>query len=206
MTGDRKTHWDCVYREKPEASLTWHQDRPAVSLALIDNAGLTPSSSVIDVGGGTSRLAASLLAIGMCDVTVLDVSGVALDNARDQLGGAGKSVKWIATDITAWSPDRQYDLWHDRAVFHFLVDPDERRAYVANLKKGLRIGGHAIIATFAPDGPEKCSGLPVVRYSPTDLGAVLGDDFELITHRNEMHQTPMGRTQSFQFSLFRRIS
>jgi trans-aconitate methyltransferase len=204
MTVELKAHWDNVYREKAEASLTWHQDRPTTSLDLIDVAGLTPAASVIDIGGGTSRLAAALLADGFTDVTVLDVSGVALDKARSQLGHAGKSVTWIATDITAWRPDRTYDLWHDRAVFHFLVSPDEQKLYLDNLKRALHVGGHAIIATFAPDGPEKCSGLPVVRYSPAALGAVMGSGFELIAHQDEMHQTPPGRLQAFQFSLFRR--
>jgi len=206
MTVDLKTHWDSVYREKPEDSLTWHQDCPSTSLELINMIGLTPASSAIDVGGGTSRLAASLLADGLRDVTVLDISGVALENARLQLGDTGNTVTWIQTDITGWVPDRQYDLWHDRAVFHFLVDARDRVTYLASLRKGLRIGGYAIITTFAPDGPEKCSGLPVVRYSPTGLGTVLGDGFELVAHRDEMHQTPAGRTQAFQFSLFRRTA
>ena len=205
MTADRKTHWDIVYGEKSEAQLSWHQDDPAVSLDLIGLAGVTAESSVIDIGGGTSRLAGALLEKGLRDVTVLDLSQVALDAARDRLGPAGDSVTWIAADITQWTPDRQYDLWHDRAVFHFLVDAAERAAYLERLAQGVAIGGHAIIATFAPDGPETCSGLPVARYSPDDLAALLQDRFDLLAHRHHLHQTPWGKGQPFQFSLFRRF-
>lgn len=205
MTVDRKTHWDTVYREKSAAQLSWHQDDPKASLELIEMAGIGADSSVIDIGGGTSRLASALLAMGLHDVTVLDVSQAALDLTRDSLGQAGETVTWISADITAWSPDRHYDLWHDRAVFHFLVEKSGRAAYLESLQKGLSIGGHAIIATFAPDGPEKCSGLPVARYSPDDIADLLGGNFELVAHRHHMHQTPWGKSQSFQFSLFRRL-
>lgn len=204
MTIDRKAHWDNVYGEKSEAQLSWHQDDPGVSLELIAMTGLTSVSSVIDIGGGTSRLASALLAMGLNDVTVLDLSQVALDAARDRLGQAGETVTWISADITSWVPDRPYDLWHDRAVFHFLVDRSERAAYLKNLERGVGIGGHAIIATFAPDGPETCSGLPVARYSPGDLAELLEENFELVAERHPLHHTPSGKSQSFQFSLFRR--
>ena len=205
MTVDRKAHWDTVYGEKSEAQLSWHQEDPRVSLELIEMAGATANSSVIDVGGGTSRLADALLAMGLSDITVLDLSQVALDVARDRLGRAGETVKWISTDITTWDADRKYDLWHDRAVFHFLVEAAERAAYLDRLARGVGIGGHAIIATFAPDGPETCSGLPVARYSPGDLAELLGDSFEPVAHRHHLHQTPWGKSQSFQFGLFRRF-
>ncbi|GAB4511050.1 MAG: class I SAM-dependent methyltransferase [Roseibium sp.] len=204
MTTDRKTHWNAVYGAKTEAELSWHQDEPTASLELIETAGITPASSVIDVGGGTSCLVDSLVARGFRDVTVLDLSQVALDKVRDRLGGAGETVTFIASDITSRVTDRRYDLWHDRAVFHFLVDAPERAAYLDSLARALDIGGHAVIATFAADGPETCSGLPVARYSPEDLAAVLGDRFELVAHRHQLHQTPWGKGQSFQFSLFRR--
>lgn len=204
MTIGRKTHWDTVYGEKSEAQLSWHQDEAKVSIELAEIAGVTEASSVIDIGGGTSRLAGALLAMGLSDVTVLDISQVALDAARDHLGQSGEKVTWISADITSWRPDRFYDLWHDRAVFHFLVDPGERAAYLHTLAKAVNAGGHAIIATFAPDGPERCSGLPVVRYSPADLADLLRENFEPVTHRHHMHQTPWGKGQSFQFSLFRR--
>ena len=136
MTIDRKAHWDTVYGEKSEAQLSWHQDDPCASLELIEMTGLTASSSAIDIGGGTSRLASALIAMGLNDVTVLDLSQVALDAARDRLGQAGETVTWISADITSWVPDRPYDLWHDRAVFHFLVDRSERAAYLKNLEEG----------------------------------------------------------------------
>ena len=204
MTVDRKAHWDSVYGEESEAQLSWHQDDPRVSFEHIEMAGATANSSVIDIGGGTSRLASLLLATGLHDLTVLDLSQVALDVAKDRLGQAGETVKWMSADITTWAPDRHYDLWHDRAVFHFLVDPAGRAAYLKSLVRGVSIGGHAIIATFAPDGPEKCSGLPVARYSPSDLAELLGESFELVAHRHHLHQTPSGKSQSFQFSFFRR--
>ena len=204
MREDRKDRWDKVYAEKPEAQLSWHQDTPSVSLELMELAGLTPETSIIDVGGGTSHLAASLIERGVRDVTVLDLSSVALDASKASLGVMGETVIWIATDITKWEPHRHYDLWHDRAVFHFLVSPDDRDAYLDRLGRSLKSGGHAIIATFALDGPEKCSGLPVVRYSPDSLSQSLGQGYELLAHRFHTHHTPWGSQQSFQFSLFRK--
>lgn len=204
MTDTRKAHWDTVYDQKSEAQLSWHQDEAKLSLELAGLAGITAASSAIDIGGGTSRFAGTLLDLGLRDVTVLDLSQVALDAARQRLGQAGETVTWIAADITDWSPDRRYDFWHDRAVFHFLVDAEDRAAYLNGLSKGVDVGGHAMIATFAPDGPETCSGLPVARYSPESLAEVLGERFALVAHRYHLHQTPWGKPQSFQFSLFRR--
>ncbi|SHF21198.1 Methyltransferase domain-containing protein [Ruegeria intermedia] len=205
MTADRKTHWDTVYGAKSEDQLSWHQDDPEVSLDLIGLAGVTAKSSVIDIGGGTSRLAGALLEKGLRDVTVLDLSPVSLQAARDRLGPAGDAVTWIATDITQWTPDRRYDLWHDRAVFHFLVDPTDRAAYLDTLAQAVVAGGHAIIATFAPDGPETCSGLPVARYESGQISEMLGNGFALVADRRHGHHTPWGAIQSFQYSLFRRL-
>lgn len=202
---DRSDHWESVYRQKAERELSWHQDDPSVSLDLADVARLTADTSVIDIGGGTSRLAAALLGRGLRDVTVLDLSQAALDAARARLGPEGHRVTWIAADVTRWTPGRRFGLWHDRAAFHFLVDPADRAAYIARLGRALAPGGHAIIATFAPDGPEKCSGLPVVRYSPETLAQELGEGFAPVTHRLHDHQTPRGARQSFQFSLFRKL-
>ncbi len=204
MDRDRSAHWDKVYGEKADADLSWHQDSPAVSLDLARLAGLSADWAVIDVGGGTSRLADRMIDLGVRDLTVVDLSRGALEATRRRLGARGAGIGWVAADITTWEPPRQYDLWHDRAVFHFLVEPGDRDAYVERVSRSLRGGGHAIIATFAPDGPETCSGLPVMRYCPESLGAVLGDRFELVAQRYDVHQTPWGRPQSFQFSLFRR--
>jgi len=201
MTQDRTSHWEKVYDEKTETELSWHQADPEISLELCKQAG--PIASVVDVGAGTSQFAERLLQLGIRDVTVLDIAESAVERARQQTGEPGKSIDWVVSDVTTWTPERTFDLWHDRAVFHFLVDRDDRAAYIDRLGRALRPGGHAIIATFAPDGPEKCSGLPVVRYSPESLGAVLGAKFELVTSRRDLHQTPWGSPQSFQFSLFK---
>lgn len=196
-------HWNAVYSEKAESQLSWHQNDPLVSLDLLAQAGLTSATSVIDVGAGTSRVVDVLLAKGLRDLTVLDMSQAALDATRSRLGPDGKSVEWITGDITRWRPTRTYDVWHDRAVFHFMVDPTDRSAYIENLARGLSTGGHAIIATFAPDGPQTCSGLPVARYSPELLAEALGPRFTLINQQFHSHKTPWGNQQSFQYSLFK---
>jgi SAM-dependent methyltransferase len=204
MAEDRKAHWDAVYEHKAEGQLSWHQDEAGVSLDLAKLAGVTAGSSAIDIGGGTSPFAEALVGLGLTDISVLDISQVALEKAHVRLGSAGNAITWIAADITSWTPGRHFDLWHDRAVFHFLVNASDRAAYLDCLAKAAGIGGHAIIATFAPDGPETCSGLPVARYSPEDLASVLGPAFDLVAHRHHLHHTPWNKPQSFQFSLFRR--
>lgn len=204
VTADLKKHWERIYGEKTESQLSWHQDDPAVSLELSELAGVTPGSSVIDIGGGTSRYAPSLVEKGLGDVTVLDVSRAALDAARRRIGEEAEKIQWVAANVTTWEPSRRYDLWHDRAVFHFLIDQKDRAAYIDRLSRCLKPGGHAIMATFALDGPETCSGLPVVRYDPESLGRTLGERFELIASRLHEHRTPWGSPQSFQFSLFRK--
>lgn len=203
--GDRQ-HWDDIYGHKGESQLSWHQDDPAISLDLMRLAGVTAGSSVIDIGGGTSRIVDRLIASGLTDITVLDLSAVALAAARERLAPSGDKVTWIAADITRWQPHRSYDLWHDRAVFHFLVDPQDLASYLACLSGALQPGSHALIATFAPDGPQMCSGLPVQRYSPETLAQTLGAAFDLIAHREQAHLTPWGKPQSFQYSLFRRTA
>jgi len=200
----RQAHWENVYTTRGEREVSWFQERPALSLELIHTAGATPGSSVIDVGGGASRLVDALLAEGFAAVTVLDISGAALVASRRRLGSAGAAVTWIVADITNWEPPRAYDVWHDRAVLHFLTDQADRAAYVMRLMKALRPGGHAIIGTFALDGPERCSGLPVVRYDASSLASLLGPQFELVESRMQDHATPMGGVQRFHFGLFRR--
>jgi SAM-dependent methyltransferase len=200
----RQAHWQNVYSTRGEREVSWFEERPALSLELIRAAGATPRSSVIDVGGGASRLVDSLLADGFDVVTVLDISEAALSAAKRRLGGKAADVTWIVADITTWEPSQVYDLWHDRAVLHFLTDASDRAAYAARLNEALRPGGHAIIGTFALDGPERCSGLPVVRYDAKSLADLLGTDFELVDARTHTHHTPMGSIQRFQFSVFRR--
>jgi ubiquinone/menaquinone biosynthesis C-methylase UbiE len=205
MTGDRRTHWENVYSTKGEADVSWFQETPAISLELLALAGATPGDAVIDIGGGASRLVDSLVDQGFSDVTVLDLSEAALAAARARLGGKGDAVEWIAADATAWAPrEAAYDIWHDRAAFHFLTEPAEQRAYLDRLERGLRKGGRVIMGTFAPDGPEKCSGLPVARHDAATLQALLGAGFTLVDHRRHEHATPWGSLQKFQFSTFRR--
>lgn len=204
MTQDRTAHWERVYREKAEAELSWHQTDPKDSLELSEQAGVSEAWSVIDVGAGTSHFATQLIQRGILDVMVLDISEFAIERARRQMGKLGEKIEWVVADVTTWTPNKTFDLWHDRAVFHFLVDQDDRAAYINRLYRALRPGGHAIIATFAMDGPEKCSGLPVVRYDPKSLGDVLGEKFKLVKSRRHLHQTPWDSPQSFQFSLFQR--
>jgi len=201
----RKTHWDNVYASKGEREVSWFQEKPAPSLAMLEQAGAVPGSDIIDIGGGASRLVDHLLDRGFRNVTVLDLSEAALNVARARLGDRAAQVRWLVADVTSWEPSQTYDIWHDRAALHFLTEQADRAAYVARLGRALRVGGYAIIATFAPDGPEKCSGLPIVRYDAASLGATLGRPFELVATRSDVHATPWGSQQSFQFSLFRRL-
>jgi trans-aconitate methyltransferase len=202
----RQAHWQSVYTSKGEHEVSWFQESPEPSLALIKLAGATRGSAIIDIGGGASRLVDRLVGLDYADVTVLDLSTAALAAAQARLGRDAEKVRWIMADVTAWEPPRIYDIWHDRAAFHFLIEESERRAYVARLMQALQPGGHAIIATFAPDGPERCSGLPVMRYDATSLSETLGSAFVLLNSQSHEHATPWGTRQRFQFSSFRRDS
>jgi SAM-dependent methyltransferase len=202
-TKNRQAHWQNVYASKAENAVSWFQENPAPSLELIADVGATPASAILDIGGGASRLIDHLIDRGFRDLTVLDLSEAALEAAKARLGDRATRVRWLVADATAWEPRETYDIWHDRAAFHFLTDERDRAAYVARLERALRIGGYAIIATFALDGPERCSGLPVVRYDSAALGQILGPAFQLVHSRPHAHATPWGSDQSFQFSLFR---
>jgi SAM-dependent methyltransferase len=204
MQSDRQAHWEDVYTKKGENEVSWFQENPAPSLQLIAQAGATHASAIIDIGGGASRLVDYLVDGGFEDVTVLDLSQGALEAAKGRLGGLAARVHWIVADATIWEPPTAYDIWHDRAAFHFLTEDRDRAAYVGRLERALKVGGHAIIATFALNGPERCSGLPVVRYDPASLGETLGRAFQLVNTRQHTHATPWGSDQSFQFSVFRR--
>ncbi|HEY2248930.1 MAG TPA: class I SAM-dependent methyltransferase [Bradyrhizobium sp.] len=201
---DRQAHWQTVYQTRGEGEVSWSQPSPEPSLGLIEKFARGPSASIVDIGGGASRLVDALHERGYGKIAVLDLSEAALRSARDRLGVEAASVQWVAADVTKWQLPQAFDIWHDRAAFHFLVDPRDRDAYIARLHQGVKSGGHAIIATFALDGPEKCSGLPVQRYDHTALGKALGSDFALVHHQPHHHVTPWGAAQSFQFSVFRR--
>ena len=203
--GKGQAHWDSVYAAKKVEEVSWFQVRPVLSLEFIARTGKEKGSSIIDVGGGASRLVDALLDEGFQRVTVLDISVEALARARERLGDRARLVTWIAGDITRWEPPSRYDVWHDRAVFHFLVSPEERRAYKEALAAALPLGAQAIIGTFALNGPERCSGLPVARYEPDTLAAELGPAFRLVESTHDDHLTPGGKVQRFQFSRFVRV-
>ena len=202
---NRQAHWQQVYKEKGEYQVSWFQDQPAISLELIEAVGAKPSSAIIDIGGGASRLMDALVDRGYGDLSVLDLSESATSIAKARLADRAAQVKWIVADVTQWKPTRAYDLWHDRAAFHFLTRASDRDAYIDRLIKAVPSGGHAIIGTFAMDGPERCSGLPVVRYDAARLSAEFTPAFALLDTRRDDHKTPWGAIQHFQFSVFRRV-
>ncbi len=202
---DRKQHWEQVYSSKESDTVSWFQEHAEQSLRLIHNSGLGKDAAIIDVGGGSSTLVDDLVSEGYTDLTVLDLSSAAIAVAKQRLGKYAGAVHWMEGDITrAEFPMHRFDIWHDRAVFHFLTDPDDRHAYVGRVMRAVRPGGHVIVATFAEDGPEKCSGLPVMRYQPETLHSEFGDDFLLIEHEKEAHRTPLGKVQQFVYCYCRK--
>lgn len=201
---ERRKHWNAVYGTKGEQDVSWFETLPEISLRMMDAAGLNESTCVLDVGGGDSRLVDHLAARGLDCLAVLDVSGAALARARARLGPSAAIPIWIESDVAGdWSL-KPMDIWHDRAVFHFLTAPVDRERYRAHLLGTLKVGGSAIIATFALDGPRLCSGLPVERYSPATLASELGEALELAEALPHLHTTPWGSTQSFQYCRFTR--
>jgi 2-polyprenyl-3-methyl-5-hydroxy-6-metoxy-1,4-benzoquinol methylase len=199
-----KEHWERVYSIKAAEAVSWYQEHAERSLRLIEATGVPHEASIIDVGGGASTLVDDLLAKGYRSITVLDLSAAALNAAQKRLAAHARSVAWLEADVTkAELPLHAYSVWHDRAVFHFLTDPEDRRTYVEAVLRSVKHGGHVIVATFAEDGPLQCSGLPVMRYSATQLQAEFGAAFTLISHERESHHTPFGTTQQFTYCYFR---
>lgn len=196
---DRKHHWNQVYETKGPDDISWFQATPGISLRLIAATGLPKTDPILDVGGGTSLLVDHLLDEGYRNLTLLDISGAALKQARARLGRREHFVRWVEADITGFQADQQFRMWHDRAVFHFLTEPEDQRRYAAMLAQALPLGAHAIIGTFAIDGPEKCSGLPVVRYDADRMTTVLGSAFRLTERIDETHVTPWQSEQRFSF-------
>lgn len=192
----RRRHWDDRYSASSPDGVSWFQERPAASLELIAAAGRQTTASLIDVGGGAARLVDNLLADGWSDVTVLDISDVALDEARARVG-PNPWVQWVEQDLLTWHPSRRYDIWHDRAVFHFLVSEGERQQYREVMSEALAPNATIIVGTFASDGPGQCSGLPVARYDAAALVSALGATFDVLATRREEHVTPHGNTQPF---------
>lgn len=198
---DRQAHWEEVWSDREPDRVSWYEAEPTVSLELIEALGLEASARVIDVGAGASRLVDRLLEAGFEDVTVLDVARGALEVARQRLGSAAEAVDWIVADVLETDLASSFDLWHDRALFHFLTDPGDRSRYVERLRTALAPGGHAIVATFSPEGPEECSGLPVRRYGAEELADELGQAFALVDEARVDHTTPWETTQSFQYAV-----
>ncbi len=201
---DRRAHWNDTYGSKAENQVSWFQVKPKRSLDLITTAAPEHAAPIIDIGGGASRLADALLGSGYRDITVLDIAETGLSRTKARLGAQADKLSWIVADITQWQPQRTWQIWHDRAVFHFLTEPAAQDAYTAALKRGTMAGSSVIIATFALNGPEHCSGLPVQRYSAATLATRLGADFAPYAEGEESHATPFGTTQQFQYAAFRR--
>jgi SAM-dependent methyltransferase len=199
---DLKNHWESVYRLKPANAVSWYQVMPALSLRLIENTGIGKDAAIIDVGGGVSGLSAALCEAGYRNLSVLDISANALAQAKQMTRQKACDLRVFEADVTEFEPPVSYDLWHDRAVFHFLVDEHDRRAYVSVLKRALAPGSHLVMLTFAKDGPLKCSGLDVMQYNAEGIQAVLGRDFQLVESGTDMHTTPMGAHQKFAFFRF----
>lgn len=201
-----KHHWEHVYSNKKSNAVSWFQTHADQSLRLIRSTGVPRSASIIDVGGGSSTLVDDLLHEAYSDVSVLDLSAAALSVSQARLGLLANHVKWIEGDITKIKlPIHAYDIWHDRAVFHFLTKMEDRQAYVDTVLHAVKPGGHVIVSTFAEDGPLQCSGLAVMRYSPTELHAEFGAPFTLIQHEREEHVTPNGTVQKFVYCYCRKI-
>jgi 2-polyprenyl-3-methyl-5-hydroxy-6-metoxy-1,4-benzoquinol methylase len=197
---DAQSHWEKIYTQKAPDQVSWYRPHLETSLALIAKAGAGASESIIDVGGGESTLVDDLLARGCTNITVLDISRTAIDANKKRLGEASQRVHWLVTDITQVELElAAYDVWHDRAVFHFLTAPRDRAAYVRQVARAVKPGGHVIVSAFGPEGPLKCSGLEVVRYDSESLHGEFGPRFRLIGSSKELHQTPFGTTQQFLY-------
>lgn len=195
-SAERARHWDCAYESRGASGVSWFQAVPTVSLELVEALEVPHGAAIIDIGGGASSLVDDLLRRGFTDLSVLDVSKTALADARSRVGESAP-VSWLCQDVVSWNPDRRYDLWHDRAVFHFLTDDADRKSYLDVLESGIAPNGALVMATFAEDGPRLCSGLPVARYSPHSLSVVLGPGWEVVEARREVHTTPTGGRQPF---------
>lgn len=200
---DRTAHWDDAYAEGEEAA-SWFQAYPTASLKMLDAAGVSADDSVIDIGGGASRFVDALIGRGFRDVTVLDISSTGMRYAQRRLGAQAQRVQWVTADLLVWRPSRRYRVWHDRAVFHFLTVQARQRQYLDVLDAATEPASIVVFGLFAPDGPQRCSGLPVARYSVTTLADRLGSGWKLVCEDREEHTTPRGRTQPFTWAALRK--
>lgn len=205
MVFDKKAHWESVYQQKSPLDVSWYQKEPSLSLELIRSTQVSSGEPIIDVGGGASVLVDYLCKEGFTNLAVLDISEKALSCAQKRLGDFAQNIEWYEIDITQFNAPHQFSLWHDRAVFHFLTEKSDRKAYIKALKNTLRSVGHLIIAAFAIGGPEKCSGLDIVQYDSKKLTAELGEEFKLIEVKSEVHITPADKEQKFMYYRFIRM-
>jgi len=204
---NRKEHWENIYATKSVDQVSWYREHLENSLQMIVGTGISKTAAIIDVGGGASTLVDDLLEADFGDVAVLDISGKAIEKTKVRLGKKSEKVEWIIADITkADLPENYYDVWHDRAVFHFLTDAEDRRKYVELVMRSLKVGGHIIVASFGENGPLKCSGLDIVRYNPETMHKEFGKEFKLLNSLKETHQTPFGSTQEFIYCYCRKLS
>jgi len=201
---DRRSHWEKVWTGNVETEFSWFQQHPETSLSLIERHVGSFDERILDVGGGSSRLVDGLLERGCRHVGVLDIAEPALEMARARLDDRAGLVEWVAADILHYSPAHQWDIWHDRAVFHFLLDPSDRDRYVETVRKTLAPSAHMVVATFGPEGPIRCSGLDVMRHSPNSLSEAFSPDFELVDNQTEIHRTPAQKDQQFLYCVFQR--
>ncbi len=203
---NKKLHWETVYQSKSNEQISWYREHLDNSVRMILNTDVGKDAAIIDVGGGSSTLADDLLENGFVDVSVLDISAKALEKSKERLGRKSDLVEWIEADITdANLPKNHYDVWHDRAVFHFLTDENDRKKYVELVMRSLKVGGHIIVASFGLNGPQKCSGLDVVRYSPETMHSEFGNEFKLVKSMTETHRTPFDTSQEFIYCYCRKL-
>jgi len=198
-----KGHWERQYAERIPTEVSWYQSHPQHSLSMIGDAGIGTTASILDVGGGASTLVDHLLTTGYRDITVLDIARTSINRAQERLGDRSQQVTWVESDITDYVPGQTFDIWHDRAVFHFLTDEDDRAAYLESLHRALKADGQVIIATFSDSGPSQCSGLDVMHYTPETLSQVMGPRLRLAETLTEEHSTPNGGLQQFVYCRFR---
>lgn len=201
---DRKEHWNKVYDSKTPTEVSWYEPMPETSLNYITECKLDNDAAIIDIGGGDSFLAEFLLAKGFTDVTVVDISEKAIERAKKRLGERAEEIKWIVADASEFKPERQYDLWHDRAAFHFLTEDEQVQNYLQTVKRSVKPGGFLVIGTFSENGPKKCSGIEIRQYSVSQMQDLFSDDFTTMSCKNIDHTTPSGGIQNFTFCSFRK--
>ncbi|SDR90465.1 class I SAM-dependent methyltransferase [Gramella sp. MAR_2010_147] len=201
---DLKSHWEQIYLEKEFKDTSWFQEKPETSLNIIQSLGLSKKAPIVDIGGGNSFLVDHLLELGYEEISVLDISETSIQKAKNRLGENAKDVNWITSDVTKYNFEKDFEVWHDRAAFHFLTEDDQVKSYISKLKTSLKSGGYFILGTFSENGPDKCSGITIRKYSSQKMQDLFEKDFEIVRLENLDHKTPWNAIQNFTFGLFRR--